>query len=142
MDTTPTSGTFYPNHLWHNDKKVVLDGGFIARSHPPAVAQHSRNAKNPFLLTSPAYSSRGNAVSGGCGAKRKQFPQFEDLIGKYSHGTRVKNPVAAFAGMMTRMDRGIGGLDLLTELKIADNTLVLFTSDNGPHYEGARAWLL
>ena len=62
-----------------------------------------------------------------------------DKIGKYSHGTKVKNPVAAFAGMMTRMDRGIGQmLDLLDELKIADNTLVLFTSDNGPHYEGGH----
>ena len=70
---------------------------------------------------------------------RKKFPQFEDKIGKYSHGTKVKNPVAAFAGMMTRMDRGIGQvLDLLDELKIADNTLVLFTSDNGPHYEGGH----
>ena len=66
----------------------------------------------------------------------EKVPQFEDKIGKYSHGTKVKNPVAAFAGMMTRMDRGIGQvLDLLDELKIADNTLVLFTSDNGPHYE-------
>ena len=37
------------------------------------------------------------------------------------------------------MDRGIGQvLDLLDELKIADNTLVLFTSDNGPHYEGGH----
>jgi len=70
---------------------------------------------------------------------RKKFSQFEDKIGKYSHGTRVRNPVAAFAGMMTRMDRGIGEvLDLLDELKIADNTLVLFTSDNGPHYEGGH----
>ena len=41
--------------------------------------------------------------------------------------------------MMTRMDRGVGEvLDLLDELKIADNTLVLFTSDNGPHYEGGH----
>ena len=44
-----------------------------------------------------------------------------------------------FAGMMTRMDRGVGEvLDLLDELKIADNTLVLFTSDNGPHHEGGH----
>ena len=50
---------------------------------------------------------------------RKKFSQFEDKIGKYSHGTRVRNPVASFAGMMTRMDRGVGKvLDLLNELKI------------------------
>ena len=49
---------------------------------------------------------------------RKKFPQFEDKIGKYGHDTKVRNPVAAFAGMMTRMDRGVGQvLDLLDELK-------------------------
>ena len=69
----------------------------------------------------------------------KNFLNSKKKIGKYSHGTEVRNPVAAFAGMMTRMDRGIGQvLDLLNELNIADNTLVLFTSDNGPHYEGGH----
>ena len=38
----------------------------------------------------------------------------------------------AYAGMVTRMDRDIGRvLDLLDELRIADNTIVFFTSDNG-----------
>lgn len=41
-----------------------------------------------------------------------------------------------FAAMITRMDRDIGGLlDLLRELEIDRNTLVIFTSDNGPHKE-------
>ncbi len=40
------------------------------------------------------------------------------------------------AAMITRMDRDIGRLlDKLRELGIADNTLVFFTSDNGPHNE-------
>ena len=38
----------------------------------------------------------------------------------------------AYAAMITRMDRDIGYiLDLLNELKIADDTIVFFTSDNG-----------
>jgi arylsulfatase A-like enzyme len=41
------------------------------------------------------------------------------------------------AAMITRMDADIGRLlDKLTELKQADNTVVFFTSDNGPHREG------
>jgi len=41
------------------------------------------------------------------------------------------------AAMITRMDADIGRLlDKLQELKIADNTVVFFTSDNGPHKEG------
>jgi arylsulfatase A len=46
-------------------------------------------------------------------------------------------PKAAFAAMIQRMDRDIGRLtELLAERKIDRNTLVLFTSDNGPHQEG------
>lgn len=41
------------------------------------------------------------------------------------------------AAMITRLDADIGTLlDKLTKLKIQDNTLILFTSDNGPHKEG------
>lgn len=41
-------------------------------------------------------------------------------------------PRAAYAAMITRMDRYIGNLlNLLDELKLADNTLVVFSSDNG-----------
>ena len=41
-------------------------------------------------------------------------------------------PRAAYAAMITRMDRYIGNvLNLLDELELADNTLVIFSSDNG-----------
>ena len=41
--------------------------------------------------------------------------------------------------MITRMDRDVGEiLDLLKELKLAENTLVMFTSDNGPHNEAGH----
>ncbi|MDB6025322.1 MAG: N-acetylgalactosamine-6-sulfatase [Verrucomicrobiales bacterium] len=41
------------------------------------------------------------------------------------------------AAMITRMDRDIGRLfDLLKELKLDENTIVFFSSDNGPHHEG------
>ena len=46
-------------------------------------------------------------------------------------------PHAAFAAMITRMDRDIGRLvDLLRARGIERQTLVLFISDNGPHREG------
>ncbi len=49
-------------------------------------------------------------------------------------------PKAAFAGMITRMDRDIGRLlDLLRERGLDNRTLVMFTSDNGPHREGGAA---
>jgi arylsulfatase A-like enzyme len=46
-------------------------------------------------------------------------------------------PHAAFAAMITRMDRDVGRLlDRLRARGLDDRTLVLFTSDNGPHQEG------
>jgi arylsulfatase A-like enzyme len=46
-------------------------------------------------------------------------------------------PHAAFAGMVSRMDRDVGRiLDLLRTRGLEQRTLVLFTSDNGPHREG------
>jgi arylsulfatase A-like enzyme len=47
------------------------------------------------------------------------------------------DPEKAKAAMITRMDRDIGRLmALLKKLGIDDDTLVFFTSDNGPHREG------
>jgi arylsulfatase A-like enzyme len=49
-------------------------------------------------------------------------------------------PHATFAAMITRLDRDIGRLtDLLRERGLERRTLVLFTSDNGPHQEGGAA---
>ncbi len=46
-------------------------------------------------------------------------------------------PHAAFAAMVTRMDRDIGRLmELLRARGLDQRTLVIFTSDNGPHQEG------
>jgi arylsulfatase A-like enzyme len=46
-------------------------------------------------------------------------------------------PHAAYAAAVSRMDRDVGRvLDRLKELGLDDNTLVIFTSDNGPSIEG------
>ncbi len=46
-------------------------------------------------------------------------------------------PRAGYAAMVTRMDGDFGRiLDLLDELGIADNTIVMFSSDNGPTFNG------
>jgi arylsulfatase A len=48
-----------------------------------------------------------------------------------------ETPKAAFAAMITRMDRDIGTIAGRLRAKGIDrNTLIVFTSDNGPHQEG------
>ena len=52
---------------------------------------------------------------------------------KGGHYISCEKPRATFAGMVSRLDAHVGILlSKLRELKIAENTLVIFTSDNGP----------
>ena len=47
-----------------------------------------------------------------------------------------RTPRAAYAAMITRMDREVGRiLDLVKELGLDENTIFVFTSDNGPLYD-------
>ena len=137
--------TFYPTHLWDNKKKVPLDGetyshSLIANKTLEFIKKAGRSDKPffayvPFTIPHAAMQAPEEYVA----PFREQFKEFEDVIGRYSHGTRVKNPVAAFAGMMTLVDEDIGRiLQLLKELDIDENTFVLLTSDNGPHLEGGH----
>lgn len=69
---------------------------------------------------------------------RARFAEFNGVVGKYA-GSETRNPVAAFAAIVSRLDRDIGRMvGLLDELGIAGNTLIVFTSDNGPHVEGGH----
>lgn len=69
---------------------------------------------------------------------RKQF--FEDKTWGGIEGSRynaAEHTHAEFAGMVTRLDAYVG--EVLAKLKekgLDENTLVVFTSDNGPHEEG------
>jgi len=134
--------TYYPNHLWNNKTKVPLDGKTYSHDViQEATLKFIRENKDkaffcylPITIPHAAMHAPESAVA----PFRKKFPQFKDKIGKY-RGPLVKNPVAAFAGMMTYMDKGIGEvMALLKELGIDDNTIVLFSSDNGPHLEGGH----
>jgi len=49
-------------------------------------------------------------------------------------------PRAAYAAMITRLDKSVGKiLDLLAELEIDDDTIVMFTSDNGATHQAGGA---
>lgn len=134
--------TYYPEHLWHNDKKVALDGKTYSSDliHNQSLDFIRANKDRPFFcyLSKTIPHAAMHVPEEDAAPFRKKFSQFKDVVGKY-RGPNVKNPAACFAGMMTRMDRHVGELlALLKELKIDDNTLVMLTSDNGPHKEGGH----
>ena len=69
---------------------------------------------------------------------KKHF--FRDKAWGGSEGSRynaVEHTHAEFAGMITRLDSYVGEvLRKLKEKGLDDNTIVIFSSDNGPHEEG------
>jgi arylsulfatase A len=136
--------SYYPTHLWDNTKKVPLDGKTYAHDvimdEALEFIRDSKNDNKPFFCFLPATIPHAamHVPESYVAPFRKKFPQFEDKIGKYK-GPEVRNPIAAFAGMMTKMDEDVGRvMDLLKELDLDDNTVVMFTSDNGPHREGGH----
>lgn len=137
---------YYPEFLWRNSKKVPLPGNRVVSkrvSDKRATYSHDlmtdealgfirRNAKKTFLLhvhwTIPHANNEGGSATGD----GSEVPD---------HGIYADHdwpsPEKGFAAMVTRMDRDVGRIvALLRELEIEKSTLVIFTSDNGPHHEG------
>ncbi|MEO0413558.1 MAG: arylsulfatase [Verrucomicrobiota bacterium] len=134
--------SYYPKYLWKDDQKVQLDGKTYSHDliHDETMQFVRENKDNPFFLYMSVVIPHAamHLPEEDMKPWREKYPQFEDKIGRYA-GPQVKNPIAAFAGMMTKVDDNVGELlSLLKELKIDDNTLILFTSDNGPHKEGGH----
>jgi len=140
---------YYPAWLWENDQKVKLDnvvpgdGPFgqgwatkrVTYSHDlfaDRALQWVREHKgDPFFLylslTIPHANNEGSRGTGN-GAEVPDHGIYSDKD--------WPDPDKGQAAMITRMDKDVGRLlDLLGELDIAKNTLVIFTSDNGPHNE-------
>jgi arylsulfatase A len=56
------------------------------------------------------------------------------------YNDRAKGQDLLYRGMVSQLDKGVGGvLAKLKELNIDKNTIVIFTSDNGPEYLGSPA---
>jgi arylsulfatase A len=155
---------YYPDHLWSDREKVTLENPkFAAHQKLPAGAdanavssyeqysgkQYSadliseqalafvrQNKERPFFLyyatTVPhlALQVPEDSLKEYDGA----FPE-EPYVGGRGYLPN-RTPRAAYAAMVTRMDREIGRLlDLSKELGLSENTIVVFTSDNGPLYD-------
>ena len=90
-----------------------------------------QNHEHPFFLYFAMNVPHANNEAGN---KGMEVPDLGEFAKK-----NWPEPEKGFAKMIQNIDRDTGRiLDLLRELKIAENTLVIFTSDNGPHQEGGH----
>jgi len=137
---------FYPRWLWRDGNRLELNRKQYAHtiSFDDALAFIKANREGPFFCYLPVTIPHAamQAPPEYHQRFRAQYPEFDDKVGKYGGDARqskVINPIAGFAAMMTKMDDDVGQLlALLQELDLDDNTLVMLSSDNGPHLEGGH----
>lgn len=142
--------TYYPSSYVHNEKEIPLAKGTfvhdIIMNKAKDFIKSNAEKKKPFFCYIPTAVPHAamHAPKKLHEKWRKVFPKFDAKIGKYGAGPDeecppVINPIAGFAAMMENLDNQVGEiLDLLKEQGVDDNTLVIFTSDNGAHKEGGH----
>ncbi|MFC3196571.1 arylsulfatase [Parapedobacter deserti] len=148
------SHRYYPTHLWDNAQKVVLEGNDLESKtvYAPQLIQQKalefveQNKDHPFFAFIPVVLPHAE-LQGPDDAYYKRYKgRFEEYphkgqdygpdatVGGYAS---IADPRATFAGMVSRLDGYVGEvLATLDELGLSENTLVIFSSDNGPHQEG------
>ncbi|QDU51816.1 arylsulfatase [Gimesia panareensis] len=132
---------YYPFWIWRNEEKVMLPenennqrGTYIHDLiHEDAKAFIRKNKDQPFFAYLPYIIPHVELVVPEESERpyRGKFPK-----------TEIKDPrpgyigsedgLTTFAGMVSRLDDHVGEIvTLLKQLGIRDNTLLIFTSDNG-----------
>jgi uncharacterized sulfatase len=143
---------YYPPFLWRNADRVPLKNVVPDARPSGAGVATERVQYSQDLFTEEALAYLDRAKTGHAKpfflylayttphanneAKNKGM-EVPDL-GEYAN-TDWPEPQKGHAAMITRLDRDIGRvLDKLKELGMEQNTVVFFTSDNGPHKEGGN----
>ena len=136
--------TYYPTWLFDNLQKIKLNGETYAHDliMDRAVEWIDNHHKAPFFCFLPVTIPHAamHVPEKYAAPFRRKFPEFENKVGRYGNNRPfARNPAAQFAGMMTALDHGIGRvLKSLEKYGIEENTIVLLSSDNGPHREGGH----
>jgi len=144
---------YYPYHLWHNQEKIMLEGNAGRKTevygpeiiHKQALKFLETNKDKPFFMYYPSIiphaelfapeeymdKYRGKFLPEKVHTGIDDGPDYK--IGGY--GSQPESH-AAFAAMVDYLDMQVGEIVAkLKELGIYENTLIIFTSDNGPHQE-------
>ncbi|WP_031498442.1 arylsulfatase [Bryobacter aggregatus] len=134
---------YYPEILEHNDGILELAGntGSQRKDYAPDVIHghalrwlDAQNAAKPFFLYYNSTLPHANNEMGRDTGNGMQIPN-DAPYGAKPWPQVEKN----FAAMVTKLDQYVGSLVAkLEEMKLLDNTLLVFASDNGPHKEGGH----
>lgn len=146
---------YYPYHLWSNKDSIPLENnsGNLKGTYAPSLIHKKTlefieiNKEKPFFLYVASIIPHAELVVPENKMKKYtgKFSPEKKYVGKENEPNYVRNgiyesqdePRAAFAAMVYLLDEQVGELvDKVDELGLTDNTIIIFTSDNGPHVEG------
>lgn len=145
---------YYADHLWENDKRIELkdnyDGGYGTYTQDliqeKALKFLDKNGDKPFFLFLPYVLPHAELIVPEDSIIQKfrgKYPEKPykgvDSGPMFRKGgyCSQKEPHATFAAMIYRLDVYVGQVVAkLKEMGVYDNTIIVFTSDNGPHMEG------
>jgi len=148
---------FYTEYLWDNRDTVWLtsnlNGGSGTYSHDIIHEQAMQfiddNKDKPFFLFMPYTIPHAEILAPEDSILEQFMGQYpEEPYDGYDEGPKYRkgpygsqeNPRAHFAAMVTRLDLAVGDvLSKIEQLGLEENTIIMFTSDNGPHLEGGAA---
>jgi arylsulfatase A-like enzyme len=122
-------GGWAPYFDWHLDRNGSVqraDGRYLTDVlTDEAIAFIARHRRAPFFLHL-AYN-----------APHYPFQALDDDLARFRDSGRHTLAVSHIYGMLRSMDRGIARvLQALDDAGLAENTLVMFSSDNGPQFGG------
>lgn len=139
---------YYPDHLWENSTRIDFPENREADSvysadliHARAMDFLSQQGNTPFFLYLPYTLPHADVVVPRDSVYWRYVKTFgeapKDVPANNGQGPHFDPyPHAAFAAMVTRLDRFVGEiLQTLKEKGLEEKTLFIFTSDNGPHRE-------
>jgi arylsulfatase A len=139
---------YYPDHLWNNNERIELKGNMLYDSvysadmiHRQAIQFIQQKQSQPFFLFLPYTLPHADVIVPHDSVYNYYVKKFKEPPVEMKSNDNEKHhfdpyPHAAFAAMVRRLDLYLG--EIMNTLRVTgqlDNTVIIFTSDNGPHRE-------
>jgi arylsulfatase A-like enzyme len=142
---------YYPDHLWLNHERIEYPGNATKFNNYSADIIHEtaiqflrgQNKNKPFFFYLPYTLPHADLTV-------PHDPVYDYYVKKFNEpALQISSPKdtagkpfepyphAAFAAMVERLDKYVGEIvSIIHEKGMDENTIIIFTSDNGPHKEG------